>query len=88
MRGMEAQESGPPQRGRSTSLDHVLGDAGLSGLKAELPQLDADLRGLIRRMSADNPLWGAPQIHGELLLPWSGICNASSGGSRHDANAQ
>src|SRR5680860_1839820 len=26
-----------------------------------------DLRALIRRMSIDNPLWGAPRIHGELL---------------------
>ena len=31
------------------------------------PQIDADLRVLIRRMSVDNPLWGAPRIHGELL---------------------
>src|SRR6266567_3106478 len=31
------------------------------------PQIHADLQGLIRRMSADNPLWGAPRIHGELL---------------------
>jgi hypothetical protein len=31
------------------------------------PQIDVDLRALIRRMSADNPLWGAPRIHGELL---------------------
>src|SRR5881398_2828572 len=31
------------------------------------PQIDADLRLLIRRMSSDNPLWGAPRIHGELL---------------------
>jgi transposase InsO family protein len=31
------------------------------------PQLDADLRALIRRMSVENPLWGAPRIHGELL---------------------
>src|SRR6202030_4351923 len=31
------------------------------------PQVDADLRALIRRMSADNQLWGAPRIHGELL---------------------
>ena len=31
------------------------------------PQIDADLRGLIRQMSIDNPLWGAPRIHGELL---------------------
>jgi transposase InsO family protein len=31
------------------------------------PQIDADLRALIRRMSVDNRLWGAPRIHGELL---------------------
>ena len=31
------------------------------------PQVAADLRTLIRRMSVDNPLWGAPRIHGELL---------------------
>ena len=31
------------------------------------PQIETDLRALIRRMSADNPLWGAPRIHGELL---------------------
>src|SRR5271170_4547166 len=31
------------------------------------PQIDADLRALIRRISMDNPLWGAPRIHGELL---------------------
>jgi hypothetical protein len=26
-----------------------------------------ELRALIRRISAENPLWGAPRIHGELL---------------------
>jgi transposase InsO family protein len=31
------------------------------------PPIDTELRGLIRRMSMDNPLWGAPRIHGELL---------------------
>jgi len=31
------------------------------------PQIDAGLRALIRQMSLDNPLWGAPRIHGELL---------------------
>src|SRR5271167_3861666 len=31
------------------------------------PQIEADLRALIRRMSIENPLWGAPRIHGELL---------------------
>ena len=31
------------------------------------PKIAADLRALIRQMSAENPLWGAPRIHGELL---------------------
>src|SRR6266436_5437051 len=28
------------------------------------PQIDTELRELIRRMSVENPLWGAPRIHG------------------------
>jgi hypothetical protein len=31
------------------------------------PQIDTDLRALIRQMTLENPLWGAPRIHGELL---------------------
>ncbi len=31
------------------------------------PQIGTDLRALIRRMGIENPLWGAPRIHGELL---------------------
>src|SRR3979409_1821048 len=31
------------------------------------PPIDAELRALIRQMSTENPLWGAPRIHGELL---------------------
>src|ERR1700751_4301919 len=31
------------------------------------PPIDMELRVLIRRMSMENPLWGAPRIHGELL---------------------
>jgi transposase InsO family protein len=31
------------------------------------PWVETDLRVLIRRMSIENPLWGAPRIHGELL---------------------
>ena len=31
------------------------------------PQVQAELRMLIRQMSAENPPWGAPRIHGELL---------------------
>jgi hypothetical protein len=31
------------------------------------PRLSRELRELIQRMSKENPLWGAPRIHGELL---------------------
>src|SRR5271156_1470309 len=31
------------------------------------PAVPADIRDLIRTISRDNPLWGAPRIHGELL---------------------
>jgi hypothetical protein len=31
------------------------------------PKVAAELRALILWMSAENPLWGAPRIHGELL---------------------
>src|SRR6478752_3894831 len=33
------------------------------------PSIETDLRVLIQRMSVENPLWGAPRIHGELLTP-------------------
>jgi putative transposase len=31
------------------------------------PRITSDLRGLIRRIASENPLWGAPRLHGELL---------------------
>jgi hypothetical protein len=31
------------------------------------PKVGHELRRLIRRMNEENPLWGAPRIHGELL---------------------
>ena len=31
------------------------------------PAVPAEIRELIRTLSRDNPLWGAPRIHGELL---------------------
>src|ERR1044071_5314768 len=38
-----------------------------SRLRVGRPPVGRELRALIRRMSAENPLWGAPRIHGELL---------------------
>src|SRR4029453_3728322 len=41
------------------------------------PQIETDLRALIRRMSIENPLWGAPRIHGELLKLGLEVARAS-----------
>ncbi len=35
--------------------------------RAGRPPVPADIRALVRRMTRENPLWGAPRIHGELL---------------------
>ena len=36
--------------------------------KAGRPQIDAEVRNLVRRMCRENPTWGAPRIMSELLL--------------------
>jgi hypothetical protein len=43
------------------------------------PQIDTDLRGLIRRMSIENALWGAPRI---LCVPKIRFCNIGGEGCR------
>jgi hypothetical protein len=40
------------------------------------PPIEAKLRMPIRSMSIDNPLWGAPRIHGELLKLGFGIAQS------------
>jgi hypothetical protein len=55
------------------------------------PRIDREIRDLIRAMSKENPLWGAPRIHGKLLMlgievahqPWLGTCR----GQVHDQEA-
>ena len=44
------------------------------------PKIDAEVRTLIRRMANENPSWGAPRIHGELLNSASTSLNAPSPG--------
>ena len=41
------------------------------------PTVPRDVRTLIRTMSAANPLWGAPRIHGELLKLGIEVCQAT-----------
>src|ERR1700716_1474561 len=43
------------------------------------PPVSKEIRQLIRKMSRDNPLWGAPRIHGELLKLGIDIGEASGG---------
>jgi hypothetical protein len=42
-------------------------DAGAAAGHPGRPCIDSSCRDLIRRMAAENCLWGAPRIHGELL---------------------
>ena len=41
------------------------------------PKVSAEVRALIRRMSQENSLWGAPRIHGELLKLGYDICEST-----------
>lgn len=41
------------------------------------PKVSLEIRTLIGRMSVENPLWGAPRIHGELLKLGYDICEST-----------
>ena len=41
------------------------------------PKVSAEVRALIRRMSLENRLWGAPRIHGELMKLGCDVCETT-----------
>ena len=41
--------------------------------RAGRPSTTAEIRALVRRMAAENPTWGAPRIHGEILKLGLGV---------------
>ena len=43
------------------------------------PKMSTEIRDLIRQMSLANPLWGAPRIHGELLMLGIEVSQATVG---------
>ena len=57
-----------------------------SGRRPGRPRIDSEVRALIRRMAAENRLWGAPRIHGELLK--LGIAVSERTVSRYLGNAR
>ena len=65
---------------RSTLLDHVLHDAGLSDLEAELEQLAMGARRSRQRIFRAHPHRFAVNLQG------GGISNASTDASRRDAS--
>jgi hypothetical protein len=52
------------------------------------PQIDTELRALIRLMSMENPFWGAPRIHGELLKLGFEVAQSSVAKWSSDAGRQ
>jgi len=48
------------------------------------PPIDGEIRDLIREMSMANPLWGAPRVHGELLMLGFQLRAAEAPGRKDD----
>ena len=59
---------------------------GKSRRRVGRPKTDREIRDLIRRMNHENPLWGAPRIHGELLMLGIEVAQ-STRGEVHDQEA-
>jgi len=60
-----SQSSGP--RRSYVGTRPAFADTGVGSRSPGRPQIETELRALIRRMSVENPLGGTPRIHGELL---------------------
>ena len=43
------------------------------------PRIEGEIIHLIRRMSRENPTWGAPRIHGELLMLGFEVAQSTAG---------
>ena len=69
---MVSQEAAPPRGGRSVSLDHILRDAGLSDLKAELAQLAVDARRSPQRIVNAHPSDECAQVRVDLRPTFKG----------------
>ena len=41
------------------------------------PKVSVEVQSMIRRISLENPLWGAPRIHGELMKLGYGVCETT-----------
>jgi hypothetical protein len=50
---------------------------GKSHLRGGRPRINKEARELVRRISFENPLWGAPKIHGELLKLGIGVAQST-----------
>src|SRR6266581_5862489 len=90
VRRVVTQEGAPALGRRSTSLDHVLRDAGLSDLKAKLEQLAMDARRAPQRIVNAHPPDQRAQITQRAAagLQEGEISNTSTGGSQPDASAR
>jgi len=90
VRRVVTQEGAPSLGRRSTLLDHVLRDAGLSDLEAELEQLAMDARRSPQRIFRAHPPDQRAQFpqRSSVGLQGSGISTASTCGSRRDASAR
>jgi len=75
----QARDRDPPAPSRLPSLLALDISPGVGR-----PPIDGEIRDLIREMSMANPLWGAPRVHGELLMLGFQLRAAEAPGRKDD----